>query len=448
MGERKKDALRVNFDRKLKLEFHGVKVTSDAGLLAYRELDETFGLMATMNSELEDNRTGKNTQHNVTALLRQSIYSRLAGYEDTNDADHLSVDPAMRQIVGGRAKERTAASTSLMGRFETETLTQPQNLKLLMNLPGVWVDRAHKHKMPKQIILDMDSSVSPTHGNQEGSAYNGHFVRTCYHPLFCFNQFGDMERVLLRRGNVHSSDDWRSVLEPVVDRYREYDVERFFRGDAAFADPNLYCCLEAEDYFYAIRLKANQVLYKKIEHLLTRPVGRPPKRPVVLYESFRYQAASWDIHRRVVAKVEWHADELFPRVGFIVTNLRFKSSNVVKFYNKRGMAEQWIKEGKYALNWTKLSCHNFIDNQVRLQLFALAYNLGNFLRRLALPKKIINWSLRTLKEKLIKIGAKVVKHSRYVIFQMAEVGVSKALFCEILERISCLRILALSPGTG
>lgn len=448
MGERKKDALRVNFDRKLKLEFHGMKVTSDAGLLAYRELDEAFGLMATINSELEDDRTGKNTQHNVTALLRQSIYSRLAGYEDTNDAERLSVDPAMRQVVGGRAKERTAASTSVMGRFETETLTQPQNLDFLMNLPGLWVDKIHQSRVPKQLILDMDSSVSPTHGHQEGSAYNGYFERTCYHPLFCFNQFGDMERVLLRNGNVHSSYDWQSVLEPVVDRYRKYNGGKFFLGDAAFADPTLYNYLEVKDYFYAIRLKANQVLYDKIEHLLTRPVGRPPKKPVVLYESFRYQAASWDISRRVVAKVEWHVDELFPRVGFIVTNLRFKSSNVVKFYNKRGVAEQWIKEGKYALNWTKLSCHDFIDNQVWLQLFALAYNLGNFLRRLALPKKISDWSLRTLKEKLIKIGAKVVRHSRYVIFQMSEVAVTKALFCEILEHISRLRIAALTPGVG
>ncbi len=141
--------------------------------------------------------------------------------------------------------------------------------------------------------------------------------------------------------------------------------------------------------------------------------------PIVLYHSFRYQTASWHIARRVVAKIEWHAGELFPRVDFIVTNLRCKSSNVVKFYNKRGTAEQWIKEGKYALNWTRLSCHDFVDNQVRLQLFALAYKIGNFFRRLALPKSVKQWSLRTLRDKLIKIGAKVVSHSRYVIFQMA-----------------------------
>jgi hypothetical protein len=194
-GETSKDALRVNFDQKLKLEFHGTKVTSDAGLLAYRELDEVLGLTTMIESEFYDNRKGKNTQHNITALLRQSIYGRLAGYEDTNGAERLSVDPAMRQVVGGRATERTAASTSLMGRFETEILTQPKNLELLMNVPGIWVNRVHHRRQIKEIILDLDSSVSPTYGNQEGSAYNGYFECTCYHPIFCFNQFGDIERV-------------------------------------------------------------------------------------------------------------------------------------------------------------------------------------------------------------------------------------------------------------
>jgi hypothetical protein len=130
----------------------------------------------------------------------------------------------------------------------------------------------------------------------------------------------------------------------------------------------------------------------------------------------------------VVAKVEWHQGDLFPRVGFIVTNMSAKKASVVRFYNGRGIAEQWIKEGKYVLNWTRLSCKHFLSNQVRLGLFVLAYNLGNFLRRLVLPGKIKHWSLRTLLVKLIKTGAKVLKHSRYVVYQMAEVAISKEIF--------------------
>ena len=122
-----------------------------------------------------------------------------------------------------------------------------------------------------------------------------------------------------------------------------------------------------------------------------------------------------------------------------MTNLRRSAHRVVKFYNGRGTAEQWIKEGKNAVKWTRLSCHDFVDNQVRLQLFALAYNLGNFLRRLALPRAVKHWSLTTLREKLIKIGAKVITHARYVIFQMAEVAISRRLFRAILERIRRLK---------
>ena len=152
-----------------------------------------------------------------------------------------------------------------------------------------------------------------------------------------------------------------------------------------------------------------------------------------------YRAQSWDRHRRVVAKVEWHPGQLFPEVGFIVTNIWKTAEEVVRFYNKRGTAEQWIKEGKYALNWTRLSCHDFVDNQVRLQLFVLACNLANFLRTEALPRGVSHWSLSTLQKKLVKIGAKVVRHARYVVFQMAETVIPRRLFTLILRRIGRLR---------
>jgi len=441
MGEARKDALRVGFDGSVRLEFHGATVSSDGGLLAYRDVDDALALTATVGATLRDWRTGTNIRHSMTALLRQSIYSRVAGYDDLNDADRLAVDPVMRQVVGGRAIKTQAASTSQMAHFETAVLTRPDNLKMLMELSGNWIAQVQQRRPIDRVILDLDSSVSETYGKQEGSAYNGYFECECYHPLFCFNQDGDLERALLRNGNVASADDWRSVLEPVVARYRLLKIKRFFRGDAAFANPQVYEFLEVEGYLYAIRLPANDVLYRHVQDLLTRPVGRPPERPIVTYREFTYQAGSWTKARRVVAKVEWHKDELFPRVGFIVTNMGGGAAPVTWFYNGRGTAEQCIKEGKLALNWTRLSCHDFVDNQVRLQLFALAYNLGNFLRRLALPKAVKHWTLTTLRDKLVKIGAKVVHHARRVVFQLAEVAMPRLLFAAILRRIEHLRAL-------
>lgn len=157
------------------------------------------------------------------------------------------------------------------------------------------------------------------------------------------------------------------------------------------------------------------------------------------HASFSYRAGSWSRKRRVVAKVEWHPGELYPRVGFIVTNMARPAENVVAFYNKRGTCERWIKEGKDAIKGTRLCCRSFAANAVRLKLHALAYNLGNFMRTLATPKPISDWSMTTLREKLIKIGAKVVSHARYVAFQMAEVAVPKNLFAEILRMIADLR---------
>jgi len=269
-GESGAAPLRLDFDRRLKLAFHGSRITTDAGLLAYRELDDALGLTDMVGDELVDPRTGRNGRHALTGLLRQSVFGRLGGYEDVNDADRLGRDPAMRWIVGGGAVAKAAASTSQMGRFETEFLAA-------------------------------------------------------------------------------------------------------------------------------------------------------------------------DEKRCVVAKVEWHPGELYPRVGFIVTNLTRPAKRVVAFYNQRGTAEQHIKEGKNATLWTRLSCRKFRHNAVRLQLHALAYNLANFMRTLALPEAVKHWSLTSLREKLVKIGARIVGHGRYVTFQMAEVAVSGGLFGEILRLIAQLR---------
>jgi len=443
MGESTDTRATLRFDRRLRLEFHGATITSDAGLLACRELDDALELTETATDCLQESRGGRNVQHQLVALLRQSVYSRLAGYEDTNDAERLAQDPVMRVIVGRRGPERQAASTNTMSRFETEVLFRRKNLEGLARLNAQWVDKAMARTPHRRVILDMDSSESPVHGEQEGATYNGHFGSVCYHPVFVFNQFGDCEGAMLRPGNVHSADNWRDVLEPILARYERTGVRRYFRADAAFAKPDVYEYLEEQRVLYAIRLPSNEVLQWEIAPLLRRPVGRPPKKPIIWYDDFWYQAGSWDRPRRVVAKVEWHRGELFPRVGFIVTNMSARPEGVVDFYNRRGTAEQWIKEGKHALNWTRLSCHRFVANQVRLALFILAYNLGNFLRRLCLPRAVKHWSLRSLQVKLIKIGARLVRHARRLVFQLAEVAVPREVFQGVLERIGGLHA---APG--
>jgi hypothetical protein len=190
---------------------------------------------------------------------------------------------------------------------------------------------------------------------------------------------------------VHSADGWEQMLLPEIELQKKAGKEVVFRADAAFAKPEILRSSGRAGVKYAIRIPANDSLERDIADLLTRPVGRPSHKPVVWHKSFLYRAASWKTARRVVAKVEFHCGELFPRVGFIVTNLETDSRAVVRFYNKRGTAEQWIKQGKQAVKMTRLSCHRFRSNEVRLMLSLIAYHLtrrlfGSIVRRMeALP---------------------------------------------------------------
>jgi hypothetical protein len=254
----------------------------------------------------------------------------LAGYEDTNDAERLAEDPTLRMLVSRERREASVTLTSTLHWFETEVLAEERNYQGLARLNTELVQR--EATGTRRVTLDIDSSVSPVHGAQEQSAYNGHFESVCYHPLFVFNQDGDCLAATLRPGNVHSAGGWDKVLLPVIDRYRTRGQTLVVRADATFALPTLYEALERRGVGYAIRLPANDVSERAIEDLLTRPRGRPSHAPLMRYRSFQYRAASWDWPRRVIAKVEHHLGELFPRVGFIVTTLTGTNRAVVRFY--------------------------------------------------------------------------------------------------------------------
>src|SRR6266851_496680 len=437
VGEVQNRPFQLSFNSSLKIDFQGSQVTSDGGLVLVRELDERLGFGELIARHLTDSR-GKNTQLPLADLLRQSVYSRLAGYEDVNDAERLSQDPTLRLIGSEKIWERGAALTSRLQSFETEVLARDENLAGLEAINRGLIAQAEAIDSSQRVVLDMDSTEIPVYGQQEHSAYNGHFESTCYHPLLLFNREGDCLAAKLRPGNVHSAEEWEEVLLPEIERQQELGKEVVFRADAAFAKPEIYEALEERGVKHAIRLPANENLERDIAELLTRPVGRPSHKPIVWYKGFLYQAASWKTARRVVAKVEFHAGELFPRVGFIVTNLETPSRALVRFYKQRGTAEQWIKEGKQAVKMTRLSCHRFRSNQVRLALSVMAYNLGNLWRRLVLPKRIDNWSLTSLQQRLVKTGGRLVKHARYYWLLLAESHLTRRLFGSMLRMIATL----------
>ena len=418
MGEKQTKPFQLTFNGLLKVDFQGSHVTSDGGLILVRELDERLGLGGLIDEHLSDSRQGTNKQFTLADLLRQSIYSRLAGYEDVNDAERVSIDPTFRLIGSQKIWDRGAALTSTLHGFETEMLASEENLLGLMAVNRELVGQAEAFDDSERVVLDMDSTESPVHGQQEGSAYNGHFESVCYHPLLLFNQHGDCLAAKLRAGNVSSAEDWDELLLPEIERQHGEGKRVTFRADAAFAKPEIYEALEDRGVDYVIRIPANKKLEWEIADILFRPPGRPSAKPLVRYKSFRYQAESWSKPRRIVAKVEHHPGELFARPGFLVTNMTLPSRSLVRFYNKRGTAEQWIKEGKQATHWTRLSCHRFRANEVRLQLLSLAKYSDTF------------WCCRTYSYvwEHRKESAAISKHWRN--------AVSKRCVCSMKDSIS------------
>ena len=274
MGERQNQPFQLSFNASLKVDFQGSRVTSDGGLILVRELDERLGFSELIEQHLTDSR-GKNTQLPLADLLRQSVYSRLVGYEDMNDAERVSQDSTFRLIGSEKIWERGAALTSRLQSFETELLTQNENLAGLGTINRELISKVETIESPQRVVLDMDSTEIPVYGQQEQSAYNGHFESTCYHPLLLFNREGDCLAAKLRPGNVHSADGWEELLLPEIERQQTLGKEVVFRADAAFAKPEIYEALEERGVKYAIRIPANDSLERDIAELLTRPVGRP-----------------------------------------------------------------------------------------------------------------------------------------------------------------------------
>jgi hypothetical protein len=376
-----------------------------------REIDQRFNILGGVESLIDDPRSSRHTDHSLLQLLRQRVYQVAAGYEDCNDADYLRVDPALRLALG--KEHDSGASQSALSRFENNILATGKGLKALEDMYSRSADTLLWRRNKRRLIIDVDSTEDPVHGKQEGAAFNGYFEQVCYHPLFCFTSKGDLLGAKLRPGNAHSADGVMDLISPLVDRYRSWFKQFWLRGDAAFAGPDLYEFCEDRRITYFIRISNNGGLKRLIAPHLKRPAGRPPASGIqVKVIEFQYRAESWDKPRRVVCKIEWHVGELFPRVGFIVTNSHLDAHKVITIYNGRAEIENRIKEGKNTLRWDKMSCHRFAANQARLLVGCLAYNLLHMIRDAAFWGESVKLSIDSIIRRLVKVGARVVYHAR------------------------------------
>lgn len=410
-GESQKEVIRPDFNRAILIDFQGAKITSDVGFLLMREIDDRFKIIAPMGDCLEDLRSPAHKKHSLVQMIRQRVYQIAASYEDCNDADFLRIDPALRLALG--KDHKAGAGQSMLSRLENDVLGNAMGLEALDGALTRATDALLKRKNKKRLIIDLDSTEDPAHGRQEGVAYNGHFAKNCFHPLFGFTSEGDCLGARLRPGNVHSADGILGFLKPIVERYRAWFKLFWVRADAAFANPETYEYCEEHRITYFIRLPGNAILMRLLESYLNRPVGRPPKSGIqVKVVDLQYQAKSWHKPRRVVAKIEWHRGELFPRIGFVVTNSRLPAGKVIKVYNGRGDVENRIKEGKNTLRWDKTSCQRFEANQARLKMGVLAYNLLHMIRQFYVWGEEVRRSMDWLIKRLIKVGARVSYHAR------------------------------------
>jgi hypothetical protein len=408
MYESTTDRIRVTGSAALPLEisFDGGALTSDGGLVWLEEADAALGLSTAFAAQIREWRRGP-VRHSLPMLLRQRVFQIACGYEDQDDADSLRTDPLLK-LVCGRLPETGAdlASQPTLSRLEN-AVDARTCYRLAQAVLALYLDERERGGTPEHILLDLDGTDDPTHGEQEGRAYHGFYRQHMYHPLLVFD--GDTDQVLtavLRAGNVHPSHGAVAVLRRLVEamRRRWSGVGVELRADSGFAIPALYRYCETHGIAYTIGLIPNA----RLDTLAASLVAEAERQfqetatKVRLLGAFPYQAESWEQPRRVVIKVEVSAKGTNTR--FVVTTRPDPPEALYDWYVDRGEMEGWVKDLKRACFADRLSCHRFWANQFRLLLHVAAYWLLDTLRRWLSLVQVPRMQLDTLRLRLIKVG--------------------------------------------
>ena len=434
------NTLSLESNRKIKINFNGGDLSSDAGLLLIKEFVSKLGIDKLFSQSFKTNDSALFRYHTDKENLLQMIYMIMEGYFEDDSSDELRNDPVFKAVLN----KDTLASQPTISRFHNRM--DEVSLNRFLSINQILRKKVYSIQMPEAIILDLDSTLLNAYGKQEGRAFNFHYQSNGYHPLVCYDGItGDLIKIQLRDGTQYSSTGVVDFLQPILDEYLEYfpEVKLLLRGDSGFATPRLYKQCEENGTGYVIRLKENAVLRDKASYLVEELDEITKNNKIdhaMVYGEFMYQAGPWPYERRIVCKVEKPENQITYMYTFIVTNMESSPEYLIKFYCKRGLMENFIKESKTGFDFASVSSHTRIVNANRLQIHALAYNIFNWFRRLALSANMRKQRIDTVRLKLLKIAAKLIRSARYITFKLCSSCPYKDEFYKTLSNISKLCI--------
>ena len=434
------NTLALKSNRQIKINFDGGDLSSDAGLLLIKEFVSKLGIDKLFEHAFKTNDSAAFRYHIDKDNLLQMIYLIIAGYFEDDASDELTNDPVFKAVLEKDALASQPTVSRFFNRMDEDTLNQ------FLTIGRILRKRIYSIQMPEAIILDLDSTLLDTYGKQEGRAFNFHYQSNGYHPLVCYDGItGDLIKIQLRDGNKYSCTGVVDFLQPILDEYlRDYPaIHLLLRGDSGFATPELYKQCEENGTSYVIRLKENAVLREKVSYLVDELDEITKENKVdyaVVYGEFMYQAGPWPYERRVVCKLEKPENQIVYLYTFLVTNMDSSPEYLLKFYSKRGLMENFIKESKNSFDFASVSSHTRIVNANRLQVHALAYNVFNWFRRLALSANMRKQRIDTVCLKLLKIAAKVIHSARYTTFKLCSSCPYKNEFYKTFSNIGKLNV--------
>ena len=418
--------------RKVEGKFSGGAITSDGGALLLREVDRRLKVTSRAARLLPDSRRQASCKHRVESLIRQRVYGIALGYEDLNDHERLRHDPCIQTAVG---EDKELASVSTLCRFENEA---ERETAWAMHEVLIRTFIESFKKPPTELTLDFDATDDRVHGEQEGRFFHGYYGNYCFLPLYVY--CGDQLLVsYLRQSNQDAAKHAGVILRLLVHRLRAVwpQVKITFRADSGFCRWRTLSWCERNSVQYIVGLAQNNRLLEATTGLRSRAETRFEKsgEKQRLFSSFSYAANSWSCERRVLAKVEHSIYGPNPR--FVVTNLDGEPQQLYdELYCARGEMENRIKEAQLGLFADRTSCHHWWPNQLRLLLSSLAYVLVDGMRRIALQGSLLARSqVHTLRLKLFKIGAVIIRNTKTVRFLFSSNYPYQALFHQIVHKL-------------